>query len=76
MNIYIHFVALYQGWATYGPRAASNCNAARKATRRKKLVDEYYVYIDRVVAAARDKNHNSFSARDRKKVAHHCLVWL
>ena len=43
-------------------------------------IDEYYmftllelwVYIARVVGVAHNKNHNSFSARTSKKIAHHC----
>ena len=55
-------------------RPASNSYAASQAPIGKKInMDEYYVYLARVVCAARDKNHNSFSARSGKKVAHHCL---
>ena len=42
-------------------------------------MDEYYVYLARVVGAARDKNRNSFSAHCGKKVAHHWRmrsVWM
>ena len=54
-------------------RPASNY-AARQAPRGKNNMDEYCVYLARVVGGARHKNHNSFSARGGKKVAHHWSI--
>ena len=38
-------------------------------------MDEYYVYLAKVVGVAHDRNCNPFSARGGKKVAHHCFNW-
>ena len=60
---------------------ASNSYAAPPGPqRRKNNTDKYYVYLNESCGAARHKNHNSFSARDGKEVAHHCskhfeLIW-
>ena len=49
-------------------RPGSNSCAARRAPRGRKII---WMHIIKVVGAARDKTHKSFSARDGKKVAHH-----
>ena len=51
--------------------------AARQALRKKKNhMDEYnvYLYLARIVGAARDKTCNSFLARSGKKDVHHCFI--
>ena len=62
-------LSIKQGWATYS--LATIFMRPTRPPQAKNNMDEYYVYIATVVGAARDKNHNSFSAHGGKKVAHH-----
>ena len=47
---------------------------ARQAQREKNHLDEYIMYLARIVGAAMTKIATLFSARSGKKVAHHCFI--
>ena len=68
-------ICIEQGWATYGPRAACGPGAilVRPAgPQRKKIIwMNSMCTFARVVGAARNKTHKSFSARSGNLVAHH-----
>ena len=54
----------------YCPRTA--CEEILSGPQKEKNnMDQYHVCLAGVVGAAHDKNHNQFSARGGKKVAHH-----